>query len=336
MLVYIIAEAGVNHNGKLEIAKRMVSAAKQAGCDCIKFQTFQAERLVTGQAERSVYQRENTRSNDSQYKMLKDLELSAQNFAELKLCCENEGIDFLSTPFEEVSAQLLWELGLSTWKIPSGEITNQPFLQKIGSYRQKVILSTGMSTLEEVERAVGWLRASGTEDITLLHCTSNYPTPPNEVNMRAMLTLQEQFQLPVGYSDHTEGIVIPIMAAAMGACMIEKHFTLDRTMPGPDHKASLEPDELRQMVQGIRTVEQAFGTGEKVPAQSEFATQIAARKSIVLSHAVPAGQPLRMEDLAIKRPGSGIAPFRLTEVIGQKLNRTLPQDTLLGEGDFAK
>lgn len=336
MSVYIIAEAGVNHNGSLETAKRMIASAKRTGCSCIKFQTFQAEQLVTVQAKKAAYQMKTTESNGSQYEMLKALELSAQNFMELKKCCENEGIDFLSTPFEEASAELLRQLGLSIWKIPSGEITNQPFLQHIGSYQQKVILSTGMSTLEEVEKAVEWLRESGTKDITLLHCTSNYPTPPKDVNMRAMLTLQEHFQLPVGYSDHTEGIVIPVMAAAMGACVIEKHFTLDRTMPGPDHKASLEPDELRQMVQSIRIVEQAYGTGEKKPTQSELETRIAARKSVVLARPVPSGQPLTIEDLAIKRPGYGIPPYDFSKVIGRKLSHDLPQNSVLSDEDFTK
>jgi len=312
----------------------MITAAKKTGCNCVKFQTFRAERLVTIQAKKAAYQIEMTGSDDSQYEMLKALELSIQDFTELKKCCENEGIEFLSTPFEEESAELLREMGLSCWKIPSGEITNQPFLQKIGSYRQKVILSTGMSTLEEVERAVEWLRESGTQDITLLHCTSNYPTPPKDVNMRAMLTLRDYFQLPVGYSDHTEGIAVPIMAAAMGACVIEKHFTLDRTLPGPDHRASLEPDELRQMVRYIRTVEAAFGSGEKEPAPVELDTRIVARKSIVLAHDLPAGRILRREDLTVKRPGNGIPPYQISTVVGRKLKCSLPRDTMLRKSDF--
>ena len=334
MSAYIIAEAGVNHNGDLETAKRMVSAAKKAGCDCVKFQTFRAEQLVTEQAKKAAYQVGNTGSDGSQYEMLKALELSERDFSSLKACCEDEGIAFLSTPFDEESAEFLRSLGLSCWKMASGEITNEPFLRQIGSYRQQVILSTGMSTLDEVENAVGWLRESGTTDIILLHCTSNYPTPPEDVNMRAMLTLREHFQLPVGYSDHTEGITIPIMAAAMGAVVLEKHFTLDRTMPGPDHKASLEPAMLEQMVRSVRDVEKAFGTGEKAPTQAELSTRIAARKSIVLARDVPSGKPLTPEDLAVKRPGNGIPPTALHSLLGKTLKHSMPQNALLQEADL--
>lgn len=329
MSVYVIAEAGVNHNGNLETAKRMIAAAKEAGCDCVKFQTFRTELLVTKQAKKADYQVNNTGNENSQYEMLKALELSQKEFEILKDCCLQEGIDFLSSPFDNESATFLHDLGLSCWKLPSGEITNEPLLRQIGSYGQRVILSTGMSTLEEVEAAVEWLRENGSSDITLLHCTSNYPTAPKDVNMRAMLTLQQHFHLPVGYSDHTEGIEIPLMAVAMGACVIEKHFTLDRNMPGPDHKASLEPDTLERMVAGIRSIELAFGSGEKAPTQAELSTRTAARKSIVLSRDVPAGRPLTQADILLKRPGNGLPPSCLHQLLGRSLKQAMPRDTLL-------
>lgn len=334
MQVYIIAEAGVNHNGNVETAKKMIHAAKKAGCDCIKFQTFSADKIVTKNAPKADYQIENTGAKQSQYEMLKSLELGETEFAVLKDCCRQEKIDFLSTPFDKDSAVLLRRLGVTVWKIPSGEITNKPLLEQIGTYRERVILSTGMAELEEVGQAVEWLREAGTNDIILLHCTSNYPTAPEDVNMRAMLTLKETFGLPIGYSDHTEGIEIPLMAVSMGAQIIEKHFTLDRSMPGPDHKASLEPDELRRMVGGIRKIEKAFGDGKKKPVQAEISTKKVARKSVVLSRDVPAGIPLQADDFAIKRPGTGIAPADLDQLIGRKLKVAKAEGTLLSYDDF--
>lgn len=334
MSVYIIAEAGVNHNGNLEIAKTMIREAKKAGCNCIKFQTFCADEIVTKTAPKADYQIENTGSGQSQYEMLRSLELTEDNFRILKDCCQEEEIDFLSTPFDKTSVQLLRKLGVTVWKVPSGEMTNQPLLEQIGAYGERVILSTGMATLSEVEQAVQWLHKAGTEDIILLHCTSNYPTAPEDVNMRALLTLKETFGLPVGYSDHTEGIEIPLMAVSMGAQVIEKHFTLDRSMPGPDHKASLEPDELRCMVEGIRKIEKAFGNGEKKPVKAEVSTKKVARKSVVLSRDVPAGIPLQADDLAVKRPGTGIAPASLDQLIGRKLKVDKPEGTLLSYDDF--
>ena len=334
MSVYIIAEAGVNHNGDIETAKKMVSAAKQAGCDCVKFQTFRSELLVTKQASKANYQIHNTGNNNSQYEMLKALELEEKDFLSLKEYCLTIGIDFLSTPFDGQSAEFLKNLGMTCWKLPSGEITNEPLLKQIGSYSQRVILSTGMSTLEEVQDAVTWLQESGTKDITLLHCTSNYPTPAKDVNMRAMQTLHQHFGLPVGYSDHTEGIDIPIMAVSLGATIIEKHFTLNKGMPGPDHKASLEPDELKQMVDSIRRVELAFGTGEKAPTQAELSTRIAARKSIVLAKDIPPNHTLTAEDFIMKRPGNGLPPSCLSYLIGKRSKQSMHQDDLISLDDL--
>ena len=266
--------------------------------------------------------------------MLKALELTEENFAVLRGCCKAENIDFLSSPFDTTSVLMLRKLKISLWKLPSGEITNKPLIQQIGAYKERVILSTGMATLTEVEDAVRWLQESGTEDIVLLHCTSNYPTKPEDVNMRAMLTLRNTFGLPIGYSDHTEGTAISLMAVSMGAEIIEKHFTLSRSMQGPDHKASLEPHELKMMVNDIRKIEKAFGNGEKKPVEAELSTRIAARKSIVLTRNVPAGIPLTIKDIAIKRPGNGIPPADLEKLIGRKLKTYMEEGSLLSYTDF--
>ena len=310
---FIIAEAGVNHNGSFELAMQLVDEAVDAGIDCIKFQTFKAENLVNKNAQKAEYQIENTKNNDSQYKMLKDLELSFEDFKQLKNYCDSKKIMFLSTPFDLESADFLNDLNMEIFKVPSGEITNLPYLRKINSFGKKVILSRGMSTLNEIQDALNVLKDC---EVSLLHCTTEYPCPYDNVNMNAMLTIKEHFGLPVGYSDHTQGTEIPVMAVSMGAEIIEKHFTLDKTMEGPDHKASLEPHELKQMVKSIRNVEKAFGSGEKIPQESEKKNIEIARKSIVAKIDIKAGEKFTEENLTVKRPGNGISPMKWDELIG--------------------
>jgi N-acetylneuraminate synthase len=334
MGVYIIAEAGVNHNGNIEIAKKMIEMASLSGCDCIKFQTFTTSKLVIKEAPRAEYQIKNTKNEDSQFEMLKKLELKYEEFLELKNYCDKCNIEFLSTPFDEEAIKLLEKLNISRYKISSGDITNKYLLKNIAKSNKQVILSTGMSTLGEVEEAVQWIEEEGNHDIVLLHCTSNYPTPFDEVNMRAMSTLKQSFQYPVGYSDHTEGIEIPILAVALGACIIEKHFTLDKNMEGPDHKASLEPHELKQMVDQIRNVEKALGNGIKKPTQSELSTKDVARKSIVINKEKKAGEVIKLSDIVFKRPGTGILPKYTEEIVGKTLKNEKQKDSMLSLEDF--
>lgn len=329
MGVYIIAEAGVNHNGDINIAKEMIRQAKNCGCNCIKFQTYKTEALVTRTAKKANYQVANTHNDDSQYKMLKQLELSFDDFRELKDLCEQIGIDFMSTPFDCASVDLLEELGMNTYKMSSGDITNKQLLQYVAKQQKPMIVSTGMCTMEEVREAVDWIEACGNHKITLLHCTSNYPAPYEEVNMNAMLTLRKEFSYKVGYSDHTKGIVIPVMACAMGAQVLEKHFTLDKTMEGPDHKASLDIDELRDMVDAVRNIEKAFGDGQKKPTKSEMNTREVARKSVVLNRDKKKDQAILIEDLTLKRPGNGIAPKYMEGLVGKRLKRDIAADTSL-------
>lgn len=331
---FIIAEAGVNHNGDVGLAYEMIEKAKESGCDCIKFQTFHADLLVTKTAKMADYQEKNLKKTDSQYNMLKKLEFDQEVFSRLKRYCQDVGIQFLSTPFDEDSVELLEELGVDFYKMSSGDITNKPLLQYVAEKNKPIIISTGMCTMDEVQEAVGWLEETGNRQIKILHCTSNYPTPYSEVNMKAMLTLKEQFPYEVGYSDHTEGIIIPIMAVAMGAQIIEKHFTLDKKMPGPDHKASLEVNELSEMVQAIRNIESALGDGTKRPAASEKNTKIAARKSIVLKRGVKKGKQLEKEDFVIKRPGSGIEPKYMETIAGRILKRDMEEEELLSWDDI--
>ncbi|MFA5384583.1 MAG: N-acetylneuraminate synthase [Eubacteriales bacterium] len=328
--VFIIAEAGVNHNGSLDLAMRMVDLACKSGADAVKFQTFKAEKIVTSFAERAQYQQKNMPHKvESQLEMIKKLELSFDDFRKLKEYSDRCGIAFLSSPFDLESVDFLDELNLDCFKIPSGEITNLPLLRRIGGKRKKVILSTGMSTLEEVEKAFQILKSSGAGEITLLHCTSNYPTPPEDVNLKAMLTLKQTFGLPVGYSDHTMGYAVPIAAVAMGAEVIEKHFTLNRKMEGPDHKCSLEPDELNNMVEVIRLVEKSIGNGFKAPVPDEIKIAAAARRSIVSSKNIPAGERITEDCLAAKRPGTGISPMFWDSVIGRKAIVDIPAETVL-------
>ena len=326
---FIIAEAGVNHNGDMEIARRLVEAAAQAGADAVKFQTFTAERIVTPDACKADYQLQTTDTDESHYEMLKRLELSAEMHQELIVHCRNQDILFLSTPFDERSADFLEELGIAAFKIPSGEITNLPFLAHVARKGKPMIVSTGMSCLGEVETAVQTIKDTGNQDLILLHSVSNYPADPSDINLRAMQTLTTAFKVPVGYSDHTEGSEVAIAAVALGACLIEKHFTEDRNLPGPDHRASLEPEELKTLVNSIRTVETALGHGRKEPAASEANTAKSARKSLVSALKISAGTKITRDMIKIKRPGTGIAPTFLPTILGMKINRPLDKDEVL-------
>lgn len=334
MGVYIIAEAGVNHNGDLNLAKDMVKEAKRAGCDCIKFQTYHTENLVTSDAPKAEYQVQNTGNGKSQYDMLKNLELTPENFYELSLICQKEEIDFMSTPFDLDSVDVLSHLLVKAYKVSSGDLTNKMLLEYIALKDRPIILSTGMATIEEIKEAVAWIENKGNKKISLLHCTSNYPAPFRDVNMKAMVTMAEQFPYPVGYSDHTKGIEISIMAVAMGAQIIEKHFTLSRELKGPDHNASLEPDEMKDLVNAIRNVEIAFGNGEKTLSDSEINTRGVARKSLVTAGDFCQGYILKEGDLLVKRPGTGTAPKFLEDFIGKKLKSNLPKDYLITKDDI--
>lgn len=331
---FIIAEAGVNHNGDIALAKKLIDAAVKAGADAVKFQTFKAENIVTPTAEKAEYQKMTTGTSESQYEMIKKLELSDADFWDLSEYAKNTGILFLSTPFDEESVDLLDEIGVPAFKIPSGEITNFPLLKKIAHKSKPIILSTGMATLGEVEESVNYLKKYGAEEIILLHCTTSYPAPMKSVNLRVMETLRYAFQVPVGYSDHTEGITVPIAAVAMGACVIEKHFTLDRTLPGPDHKASLEPQELTMMVKAIRDVEHALGNGIKCPNEEEKVIKQVARRSIVAKREITEGDILTEEDLAIKRPGTGISPKYFQEILGKYTRINIVKDQILNWSDL--
>jgi N,N'-diacetyllegionaminate synthase len=328
MSIFIIAEAGVNHNGSLEIAKALIDVAAQSGADAVKFQTFKADKLVSKTAQKASYQKQTTDADESQYAMIKKLELDERVHHQLIDYCAQKNILFLSTPFDHESIDLLTDLGMEIFKIPSGEITNLPYLRHIGSLQKEVILSTGMATLDEIDAALHVLTTAGTakERISVLHATTEYPCPMDEVNLRAMQTIRDTFDIRVGYSDHTRGIEVPIAAAAMGAGVIEKHFTLDREMEGPDHKASLEPDELIAMVHAIRNIEKALGDGIKRPSPSELKNIPIARKSIVASRAITKGERLSEENITIKRPGSGISPMRYDEIIGTVASKNYDED----------
>lgn len=331
--VLIIAEAGVNHNGSIEIAKQLVDKAVEAGVDMIKFQTFKAEKLVSKTAKQAEYQKKNigSETDDSQYNMLKKLELSDQDHQTLIDYCKKKGIKFFSTAFDLESIDYLHSLNLGLWKIPSGEITNYPYIKKIAQYGEPVILSTGMCELDDVSASMNALIMNGVNrnQITILHCNTEYPTPYKDVNLKAMLELQEQYQVKVGYSDHTRGIEIPIAAVALGATVIEKHFTLDRNMHGPDHKASLETDELKAMVNAIRHIEQALGDGHKIVSPSEQKNIAIARKSIVAACPIKKGEILTEQNLAVKRPGTGISPMRWEEVLGTKAIKDFEEEELI-------
>ena len=327
----IIAEAGVNHNGSMESAKKLIDVAKEAGADYVKFQTFKAETLVTQIADKADYQKELTGEDESQFQMIKKLELNREAHVELIEYCRNKKINFLSTPFDIDSIDLLCEFGLDKLKIPSGEITNLPYLRHIGRMDKPIIMSTGMSTLNEVQNALNILMKAGAkkEDITILHCNTEYPTPMGDVNLKAMLTIGDELGVNIGYSDHTNGIEIPIAAVAMGATVIEKHFTLNKTLPGPDHAASLEPDELKKMISAIRNIEKAMGDGVKKPSPSEIKNMPIARKSIVAKKAINRGEKFSEENLTVKRPGTGISPVKWDTYIGEIADRDYVGDDLI-------
>lgn len=333
--VFIIAEAGVNHNGDLKLARQLIDIAAESGADAVKFQTFRAEKLVSKKAKKAAYQVANTGNDESQYEMLKKLELPFEAHQELKEYAEQQGIAFMSTPFDEEAIDFLDELGMPVFKSPSGELTNLPYLRYMASKGKPMIISTGMATLEEVETAIQTVREAGLEEMVVLHCTTNYPCPIEDANLLAMHTLGASTQSLIGYSDHTEGILVPSMAVAMGAVLIEKHYTIDRNLPGPDHKASLEPAELKAMIDQIRLIEKIRGNGEKVPTASEQKIAEVARKSIILTQDVPADTILTTEMLVIKRPGTGISPAKLEQVLGKKTNQALKQDQPLQWEDFS-
>jgi N,N'-diacetyllegionaminate synthase len=316
---FIIAEAGVNHNGSLEAARQLIDVAVAAGADAVKFQTFKAERLATPDAPKAEYQLRNTGAAESQFEMLQRLELSEEAHLDLLNYCAERAILFMSTPFDEGSADFLDELGVAVFKLPSGEITNLPFVEHVARKGKPLIVSTGMAYLGEVETAVRSIVEAGNRDFILLHCVSNYPADSTDANLRAMQTMQATFNVPVGYSDHTLGIEVALAAVALGACVIEKHFTLSRDLPGPDHRASLEPDELAAMVRGIRKVEASLGHGRKEPAASEAEIAAVARRSLVAACDIDAGTELTKELIAIRRPGTGLPAAMLSEVVGRTL-----------------
>jgi N,N'-diacetyllegionaminate synthase len=327
--VFVIAEAGVNHNGSIDMAKQLIDVAAQAGADAVKFQTFRADLLVTKTAVKASYQKKFQPSTDTQYLMLKKLEIDATAHDALIEHCKTRSIQFLSTPFDSVSIDLLSSKKIDTFKIPSGEITNLPYLRHIARVAKKVILSTGMSNLGEIELAIEVLIAGGVkkENIVALHATTEYPCPLEEVNLLAMQTIQRAFQIEVGYSDHTEGIEISLAAVALGARVIEKHFTLDRTLEGPDHRASIEPQQLSDLVRAIRNIERALGDGIKKPTQSELSNMKVARKSIVAATKIYKGETLTSENIVVKRPAEGISPIRWDEVLGSIAQQDyLPDD----------
>lgn len=326
MGIKIIAEAGVNHNGDVDLAKEMICRAKEAGADYIKFQTFVPENLVSRYASMAEYQKKATKKEQSQLQMLKSLALTKEDFVQLYVCCQENEIGFLSTPFDLESVDFLDSLKMDFWKVPSGEIENLPYLEKIGKTKKKVVLSTGMCEMHEVKAAIGVLEAMGTKDITVLHCNTEYPTPYCDVNLRAMLQMKEVLKKPVGYSDHTLGAEVAIAAAALGAVVIEKHFTVDKNMPGSDHKASLEPEELKSMIGSIRKIEICLGDGWKRRTKSEEKNCFAARKSIVAKRDILKGEIFSDKNLTVKRPGNGISPMRWHEVIGMRAEHDFKED----------
>jgi N,N'-diacetyllegionaminate synthase len=326
---FIIAEAGVNHDGNFETALRMIDEARAAGADAVKFQTFKAERFIAADAPKAGYQRETTAADESQLDMIRRLEMDEAAHSRLLHYCLDKGIQFLSSPFDLESIDLLDRLGLSLFKIPSGEITNLPYLRKIGALKKRLILSTGMADLREIADALNVLTDAGSplETITVLHCNTEYPTSFEEVNLRAMLTIQSAFPgISVGYSDHTLGIEVPIAAVALGAAVIEKHFTLDRNLPGPDHRASLEPRELAAMIKAVRNIERALGAGTKTPSLSERKNLLVARKSIVAAGPIKKGETFTEKNITVKRPGTGITPMRWDEIIGRKATKPYRKD----------
>lgn len=335
--VLIIAEAGVNHNGNMDIAIKLINCAADAGADIVKFQTFRADKVASRSAAKADYQQQTTDKTEGQYEMLKRLELSENDHDELIEYCSKKSIQFLSTPFDEESILLLKDKGIKIGKIPSGEITNLPYLQAMAKAFPEIILSTGMSDMQEIKEALQVLTDAGAknEKITVLHCNTEYPTPMQDVNLRAMKHIQKELNVAIGYSDHTLGIEVAVAAVALGASVIEKHFTLDRSMKGPDHRASLEPDELKAMVSAIRNIEQALaGSGIKEPSKSELKNKTIARKSIHLKQSLHEGHRLMPDNLIMKRPGIGMSPMKMSLVLGKKLKHSLPADHLLSLDDL--
>lgn len=325
---FIIAEAGVNHNGDIELAKELIDAARNAGADAVKFQTFKAEKVVTQNAEKAEYQKETTEKG-SQYEMIKKLELTEEDFNDLANYTNKKNIVFLSSPFDKESVDLLDEINVPVFKVASGEITNFPLLTHIAKKEKPIIVSTGMTTLGEVEEALNVVRSEGVKEILLLHCVSDYPAKMKDVNLRAMETLKHAFKLPVGFSDHTLGITVPIAAVALGACVIEKHFTLDKNLPGPDHKASLEPNELKEMVKAIRNVEKALGDGIKRPTNNEDEVKGVVRRSIVAKVDIPDGTIITEDMIEVKRPATGIEPKYMKMVVGKRAKINIKKDDLI-------
>jgi N-acetylneuraminate synthase/N,N'-diacetyllegionaminate synthase len=325
---FVVAEIGVNHNGSVGMAKRLIDAAKEAGADAVKFQAYKTDRIVTKYAEKARYQRE-TDPGKSQYEMLKKLELKDDDFRQLYGYAKRRNITFLSSAFDDESVDLLDSLGVVAFKVPSGEATNLPLLRHIAAKRKPVILSTGMSTLDEIGEALGVLRKKGVESIILLHCVTSYPTKVEEANLKVMTLLKRKFGFPVGFSDHTEGVFVPVSAVALGAVLIEKHFTLSKDLPGPDHRASLEPSEFKQMVMGIRVVEKALGDGVKRVTADEEEIKEAARKSIVARVRIPRGTLIREDMLDFKRPGTGLRPKDLSKVVGRRTKTAIEADELI-------
>jgi N,N'-diacetyllegionaminate synthase len=328
MPCFIIAEAGVNHNGDVNLAKKLIDLAKKTGADAVKFQTFRAEDIVTKSAKKAEYQKVTTGAQESQYKMIKSLELSDKDFVELHAYAQSKGIIFISSPFDQKSVDLLSKLDVPAFKVGSGEITDIPLLKYIAKKKKPMILSTGMATLGEIEEALKVIQQE-TKNIILLHCVSSYPTKIEDMNLKVMATLRQAFKLPVGLSDHTVGITIPIAAVALGACVIEKHFTLDKSLPGPDHRASLEPDELKQMIKAIRDVEKAMGSGIKIPAAEEAKNKKVVRRSLVARVDIPKGEIITEEMLDFKRPGGGIEPRYMNMIIGRKTRGRIRRDELI-------
>lgn len=332
---FVIAEAGVNHNGSLELALGLVDAASRAGADAVKFQSFRADKIALHSAPKASYQEASTGIAESQHEMLRRLELSESDHVALAHRCAERGIAFLSTPFDAESADMLFRLGVQQFKIPSGEITNTPLLRHVASFGLPLLVSTGMAYLEEVEECLRTLRGAGATDITLLHCVTEYPAPADQINLRAMATLRDAFSVPVGYSDHSEGLEIAYAAVALGAVVLEKHFTLDRSLPGPDHLASIDAGGLVELVRGIRAVESALGNGTKAPAPCEVRNREVVRRSLVLSRGIRAGETIEPSDLAAMRPGTGISPTRITDLAGRRARRDLEAWAPLAWEDLA-
>lgn len=327
--VFIIAEAGDNHNGDINLAYKLVDVAVEAGADCVKFQTFITEEIISKKAEMAEYQKKNTGISESQFEMVKKLELSFDDFKKIKAYCDQKGIIFLSTAFDLPSVKFLNQIQIPFWKIPSGEITNLPYLEAIAKTGKKIVMSTGMASLKEIEAALNILKVNGAKDIVLLHCNTEYPTPMEDVNLLAMIQMRNLFNCEVGYSDHTQGIEVPIAAVTLGARIIEKHFTLDKNMPGPDHKASLEPEELKLMVTSIRNIEKALGDGIKKVSKSEKKNIEIARKSITAKKMIKKGETFSIDNITCKRPGNGISPMEWYNVLGQKAMKDFKEDELI-------